>query len=241
MNNSTKIFFVFIQRYLVAFLSFARYLSILYKTSWLNRLLEQRCDLNVLCCALLAFCWSFPPLFGIGTYFVREGAGFYCSLDWHNSSTQSHIFLITLIFFNYVIPFILLVYSNLRVYCVLRHLLKSREDLFLPEAFSLSKSSYLTDRISLQKCLSDDRFKHTINRLQRLKIDRRYALITAVISIHYLIAWTPYASIELLNLTGRSTFIQRNPFLPTFCALLAKLSLIVNPIILIYTSKMTKA
>lgn len=81
---------------------------------------------------------------------------------------------------------------------------------------SLFKSAYATDRISFQinlrKCLSDARLKETTNRLQRLKIDRRYALLTAVIAIQYLIAWTPYACIELLNLTGRSTFVERNPF-----------------------------
>jgi hypothetical protein len=231
----------------VAFLSFARYLSVLHKTSWLNRLLEQNCDLNVLCCALIALCWALPPIFGLGNGFVREGVGFYCSLDWNNSSIYSRIFLISLIFFNYVIPFILLFYSNLRVCCTLYRLLKSRDDssyFSLPEAFSRSKASYLTDRVSLQidlhKYSAEVRLKETTNRLQRLKIDRRYTLMTAIIAIQYLIAWTPYACIELLNLSGRSTFVERNPFLSTFCALLAKLSLILNPIILIYTSKMTK-
>jgi hypothetical protein len=231
----------------VAFLSFTRYLSILHKTSWLNRLLEQHCDLNVLFCAVLALCWALPPLFGLGNRFVREGAGFYCSLDWDNSSIYSRIFLISLIFFNYVTPFILLVYSNLRVYCTLRYLLKSRDDskyFSLLEGFSLSKASYRTDGIPLQidlrKCLSDVRLKETTNRLQRLKIDRRYAQMTAIIAIQYLIAWTPYACIELLNISGRTRFVERNPFLATFCALLAKLSLILNPIILIYTSNMTK-
>jgi hypothetical protein len=79
-----------------------------------------------------------------------------------------------------------------------------------------------------------------VSDLQRLKIDRRYARMTAMIAAQYLIAWTPYACIEILNLSGQSTFVQRNPFLPTICALLAKLSLILNPLVLIYTSKMTK-
>ena len=215
----------------------------------MNRLLEQRCDLNVLYCALVAFFWSFPPLFGLGNRFVREGAGFYCSLDWNNTSLSSRIFLTLLILFNYVLPFILLVYSNLSVYCTLRRLLKSSNPskyFSLPRAFTLtSRSSYLTDRISLhinlRKCFSDAKLKETTNRLQRLKVDRRYAQMTAVIAIQYLIAWTPYAGIELLNLSGKSTLLQRNPFLSTFCALLAKLSLILNPIILIYTSQMTKS
>ena len=197
---------------------------------------------------LIACCWSFPPLFGFGNRFVREGAGFYCSLDWNNPSTQSRVFLISLIFFNYVLPFILLVYSNLRICCTLRRLLNSSNrtaHFSASQTLPLTKTSHATKdlplQINLRKSLSDVTLKETTNRLQRLKIDRRYALLTAVIAIQYLIAWTPYACIELLNLTGGSTFVQHNPFLPTFCALLAKLSLILNPIILIYTSKLTKA
>jgi hypothetical protein len=95
-------------------------------------------------------------------------------------------------------------------------------------------------QIDLRKCFSDVRLQQTTNRLQRLKIDRRYVLMTAIIATQYLIAWTPYACIEILNLSGKSTFLQRNSFLATFCALLAKLSLILNPIILIYTSQMAK-
>lgn len=228
----------------MAFLSFARYLSVLHKTSWLNRFLEHRCDLNVFCCMLLACCWSFPPLFRLGNRFVREGAGFYCSLDWNNPSIQSRIFLISLIFFNYVLPFILLVYSNLRICCTLRRLLNSSNRtafISTSQTCSLRNTPHATNQVCLRKSISDVTLKETTNRLQRLKIDRRYALLTAVIAIQYLIAWTPYACVELLNLTGGSTFVQHNPFLPTFCALLAKLSLILNPIILIYTSKLTKA
>lgn len=238
----------FLSRYIVAFLSFARYLSVLHKTSWLNRLFEHRCDLSVICCILLACCWSFPPFFGIVNRFIREGAGFYCSLDWNNPSFVSRLFLISLIFFNFVMPFVLLVYSNLRICCTLRHLLNSSNCTTHPstsQTISRTRNSYSKDQksleINMRKCLSDVTLKETTNRLQRLKIDRRYALLTAVIAIQYLIAWTPYACIELLNLTGGSTFVQHNPFLPTFCALLAKLSLILNPTILIYTSKLTKA
>ncbi|CAF2765359.1 unnamed protein product [Rotaria sp. Silwood2] len=233
--------------YIVALLSFSRYLSILHKPSWLNRLFEQRCDLNVLCCALLAICWTFPPIFGIGNEYVREGVGFYCSLNWKNPSIYSRIYLISVIFFNYFMPLILLVYSNLRVYFTLHHLLKSSKSpkyIRLSKTFSQSKNSDVIDRMSLEidlnRCLPDTRLEETTNRLQRLKIDRRYALITAMIAAQYLITWTPYTFVELLNVIGQSTFIQRNPFLPTLCGLLAKLSLILNPLILIYSNKMTE-
>ena len=141
-----KAFFkIFISRYIISFLSFIRYLSVLHKTSWLNRFFEQRCDLCVICCVLISICWALPPLFGIGNRFVREGVGFYCSLDWDDPSIYSRIFLIILIFFNYVVPFILLIYSNLRVYCTLYHLLKSRDNskYLLPKRLSLSKNNIL--------------------------------------------------------------------------------------------------
>ncbi|CAF1401276.1 unnamed protein product [Rotaria sp. Silwood1] len=233
--------------YIVALLSFSRYLSILHKRSWLNRLLEQHYDLNVLYCALLAICWTLPPVFGIGNKYVREGVGFYCSLNWKDPSIYSRIYLISVIFFNYFIPLILLLYSNLRVYFTLHYLLKlskSSKYISLSKTHSQSKNSIMNDRISLDidlnRCLPDIRLEETTNRLQRLKIDRRYALITAMIAAQYLITWTPYTFVEGLNVIGQNTFIQRNPFLPTLCGLLAKLSLILNPLILIYSNKMTE-
>lgn len=225
-----------ISRYIVALLSFCRYLSVLHKTSPWHRLLEKHRDASVSFCALLAIAWALPPMFHLGTRFVREGIGFYCSLDWNDSALHSRIFLITLILFNYCIPFILLVYSNVRVCCTLRRLLKSRD---YSHHLTLT-NSMVPSQIDLRKSLSDARLKETTNRLQRLKLDRRYGCMTAIIATQYLIAWTPYALIEILNVTGRTTFIQRNAFLPTYCALLAKLSLILNPLILLYTSKMTE-
>jgi hypothetical protein len=189
--------------------------------------------------------WSLPPLFGFGTKFVREGIGFYCSLDWNDQVIYSRMFLMFLIAFNYFMPFVLLVYSNLRVCCTLRRLLQTRDGSYVSSATPFISTTYMTDRfllgIDLRKCVSDARLKATTNRLQRLKLDRRYALITGIIAAQYFIAWTPYASIEILNIIGRRTFIQQNAVLPTFCALLAKLSLILNPLIFMYTSNMTQS
>ncbi len=90
--------------------------------------------------------------------------------------------------------------------------------------------------IDLRKQLIDAQLKETTNRLWRLKIDKRYAFITGIIAAQYLIIWTPYSFIVILKFTGKTTFIEHYPSLPT---LFAKISLILNPIILIYTSKMT--
>ena len=85
---------------------FSLYLSVLHKSSWLYRLLEQHREASLSCCALLAVAWALPPIFSLGTKFVRKGIGLYCSLDWNDPAVHSRIFLMFLISFNYFIPFI---------------------------------------------------------------------------------------------------------------------------------------
>jgi hypothetical protein len=226
-------------------------LNILHEPNRLNKFLEHHRDLSVLLCAIISICWSLPPFFEIGNKYIRAGVGFYCSLKWNDSSIHSRIFLISLMFFNYIIPFFLVIYTNLRVWCTIRRLLKSRCSLNystlhitspLSTAHILS-SSCLTDSVTLQndlrKLLTDVQLKETTNRLKRLKVDQRYAFLTAMIAAQYVIVWTPYAFISMLTFSGQTIFIDHYPFWPTLFALLAKFSLILNPLILIYTNKMT--
>ncbi|CAF3726433.1 unnamed protein product [Adineta steineri] len=237
--------------YMIALLSFLRYFSILHKSNWFNKFLENHRNLNTLLCALLSICWSLPPLFEIGSRYVPEGTGFYCSLEWNDPSIQSRIYVLSVIFVNYIIPFFLIIFTNVRVWYTLRCLLKSCYNSYnyrsLPINSCIIKaniisSSYIIDNkilnIELGKVLIDAQLKETTNRLQRLQIDRRYAYMTVMMAAQYFLVWTPYACVSALELIGQTTFIRQYPFLPTFFALFAKLSIILNPIILIYTSKM---
>jgi hypothetical protein len=235
----------------VALLSFLRYFSILHKSNRINKFLEDHRDSSVLLCALISLGWSLPSLFNIGTKYISEDSGFYCSLQWDDPAIHSRIFVILLIFFNYIIPFFLVIYSNLRVWCTLRHLLKSYHNLNrsslrltypLATANIISPScspNQLAFSIDLRKRLTDAQLTETTNRLQKLKIDQRYAFITAILAAQYLIIWTPYAFIVILKFTGQTMFIERYTFLPTLFALFAKISLVLNPIFMIYTNKMT--
>jgi hypothetical protein len=220
--------------YIVALLSCLRYLSILHKSSWFNKFLEHHRDFSVLLCGIISICWSTPSLFNIGNKYIPESDGFYCSLRWNDTSIYSRIFIISILFFNYILPFFLVIYSNLRVWCILRYLLKIHHNLNL----NLSTDNKIIS-IDLRKRLTDTQLKETINRLQKLKIDQRYAFITAILATQYLIVWSPYAFIVILQFTGQTGFIERHPFLPTLFALVAKIALILNPLILFYTSKMT--
>ena len=75
--------------------------------------------------------------------------------------------------------------------------------------------------------------------LSRLKVDRRFALATLFLVTEYLLSWTPYAIVALLNLF-RIEFIAQQPLVITFCAFIAKISMIINPFIYISAIKTTQ-
>jgi hypothetical protein len=71
-----------------------------------------------------------------------------------------------------------------------------------------------------------------------LKIDQRYARITAIMVGQFIIGWTPYAILALIIIHGGIEFVRQYPMFPIISELLAKFSLVFNPLILIYTNKM---
>ena len=79
-----------------------------------------------------------------------------------------------------------------------------------------------------------------MSRLQLLKVDQHYARITAIMVTQFIIAWTPYAFVAMLTFDGRNEFIRQKQILSSVCALFAKISIILNPLILIYTNKIRK-
>ncbi len=237
---------------MLVLLSIFRYINIVHKHSSFSRFLMHYRVLNVIICAFISLCWSVPPLINVGNTYTDEGIGFHCSLDWNNSAFQSRFFLYSLLICNYFLLLIILIYSNLRIYFVLRYLLKSNEYLNSSLISTILRLSLANIKSSsnliyhsrlqpnIQKCLSDRPLKRKLNRLQRLKLDRRYACITAIMVSVFIISWTPYAILALLIINGQIKFVRQYPIFSTISELLAKFSLIINPLILIYTSKMRR-
>jgi hypothetical protein len=54
----------------------------------------------------------------------------------------------------------------------------------------------------------------------------------------FIIVWTPYSILALMIINGHIDFVRQYQIFSTVSELLAKFSLIFNPLILIYTSKM---
>ena len=233
---------------MLALLSLSRYLNAYYKYSSLNRLLGHNHCLNVLFCAIITLFWTLPPLFNLGNTYTREGLGFHCSLDWTNRAFHSRLFILSLFICNYFCILFFLTYTNLRVYFLLRTLLhehKYFDRLPLSTVFRLSRSnttpsSYLTTSLVSRKQQSDVDLRRRVSRLQLLKVDQHYARITAIMVTQFIITWTPYALVALLVVYGKFEFIHQKQILSSVCALIAKISILLNPLIMIYTTKMQK-
>ena len=75
-----------------------------------------------------------------------------------------------------------------------------------------------------------------MKRLKRLRADQRFALATIFLVSEYLLSWTPYALVALLYLFNVK-FIHHQSILMTICAFIAKISMILNPVIYISTIK----
>ncbi|CAF1098266.1 unnamed protein product [Didymodactylos carnosus] len=204
--------------------------------------------------------------------------GFDCSLNWLQ---QSQAYLISAIIFIYLIPFIFLIYSNIRIYQTLRFLMYKRNDelsdyiplssgimseceqsveprlnicfcIFIrhlctkidrnaissPPLRSSTTTSESTRRI--QQKYRDVIATREANRLKRLKLDRRFAFTTFIMVAQYIICWTPYSIIAILKVCRKTNFIERHEILIVLCATLAKISIILNPAIYIYTTKISK-
>jgi hypothetical protein len=73
-------------------------------------------------------------------------------------------------------------------------------------------------------------------RLNHLQADRRFALATIFLVAEYLLSWTPYACVALLYLFDVTTIIE-HPMFVTICAFIAKVSMMINPLIYIVTIK----
>jgi hypothetical protein len=98
-----------------------------------------------------------------------------------------------------------------------------------------SRSINGTSRLVVRRAAYSFHMNHLM-RLNRLKVDRRFALATIFLVSEYLLSWTPYAIVALLYLFDIN-LISSQSVLMTICAFIAKVSMILNPFIYIATIK----
>jgi hypothetical protein len=211
--------------YMLVALSIVRYATTANSSMSIpfQRQLEKRSLCLVLMCFVMGGIWAVPPIFGRMSAYAPEGLGFHCGLDWFDRSLLGRIYFFALFVCVFFIPLIIIIYVNVYIKRTVYRLTHSKPFVLL-ELYPVCKQDHM------RRHMTDALYDKETQRLHRLYEDRRFVVATGISVVIYLIAWTPYSIVALAQVFG-DQFSLYNPWIMTTCAVLAKLSMITNPII----------
>ncbi|CAF2977777.1 unnamed protein product, partial [Rotaria sp. Silwood2] len=211
--------------YMLVALSIVRYITTANSTLSINfqHKLEEHALILVVISFILGAVWTVPPIFGHMSAYVPEGLGFHCGINWFDSTLPSRIYFLLLFIGVYFIPLIIIIYVNIYIKQTVYRLTHLHPTILI-------ELENINHENPVRKHISNTLRDKEIQRLHRLYEDRRFVIATGRSIIIYLIAWTPYSAVALAQVFG-DNYSLYHPWLMTTCALLAKLSMIVNPII----------
>lgn len=214
-----------IAMYMLVALSIVRYFTTAKSSVSIafQRQLEQRNLYIVGLCIIFGGIWAIPPLFGHMSAYSPEGLGFHCGLDWFDRTLAGRIYFFLLFLGVFFIPIIIVIYVNIYIQRTVYRLTHMRPSILLELNTDVNEEF-------VRRHVSDVCYEKESRRLHRLYEDRRFVVATGISIVIYIIAWTPYSVVALAQVFG-DQFSIYNPWLMTTCALLAKLSMITNPII----------
>ena len=211
--------------YMLVALSVLRYATTANSSMSINfqRQLEQHNLYLVVICLIFGGVWAIPPIFGRMSAYAPEGLGFHCGLDWFDRSLAGRIYFFLLFIGVFIIPLIIVIYVNIYIQRTVYRLTHFKPSLLI-------QFNSIHDDECIRRHVSDTLHDKEVRRFRRLNEDRRFVIATGISVVFYLIAWTPYSVVALAQVFGDQYFLY-NPWIMTTCAVLAKLSMITNPII----------
>ncbi|XP_051473145.1 melanopsin isoform X2 [Apus apus] len=154
---------------------------------------------------LYSLAWSLPPFFGWSAY-VPEGLLTSCSWDYTTFTPSVRAYTMLLFCFVFFIPLIAIIYSYV----------------FIFEAIKKANKS-------IQTFGSKHGNKEFQKQYQRMKNEWKMAKIALIVILLYVISWSPYSVVALVAFAGYSHVLT--PFINSIPAVIAKASVIHNPII----------
>ena len=191
-------------------------------------------------CWIFALFWTLPPLFHVWISYTPEGLGSHCSINWNDHSRSSFYYILFSFLFIYLFPLIVLIFVSLHVHQLIRNLYSYQEfqyvkqntsdhaDLSLMNRKGCFSQQKLINRTDLTAC-----YQHKAANRRRMKIQYRSIRSIIFLLSFYLIAWTPYSILAILQLL-HIEFIFHYSFLITLTAFLAKSSTISTPMAYLY-------
>ncbi|CAF3321373.1 unnamed protein product [Rotaria socialis] len=180
----------------------------------------------------LSLAFTFPLVFDYFNSYMPEGLGFHCSINWQDSSSIGRAYILSSFIFMYFIPLTILVFVNVQAHLIVRRI-------YTKENLHSTFINYMHQKNATRKSRQEVDYKNTLvhKYCVRVATDRKrfrtdYRFLRAIIFLvsSYLIAWTPYSVIAVLQLLNIG-FIFDHAFLITLSAFIAKLSVILSPLV----------
>ena len=206
-------------------LSVHRYLSL----SPYNRLLSCRC--STITCWFLSIALTFPLLFDYLNSYQPEGLGFHCSINWQASSKLSRLHIFISFIFLYFLPLITLLFVNIRTHFIVRNIyIKQLNSIFVQDFRYSSSMTTHQQGNDFEKANMNKYYVREATNRKHFRMHHQSLRATVFLVSVYLIAWTPYSTIAILQLLN-AQFIFEHPFLITLSAVVAKLSVVLTPLV----------
>ena len=216
--------------YTMSLLALIQYIRLFYTSSIFYRIIDHKHSALIPFVGwFLSFLWSTPPFMNVDPGFVREGQGFDCGLNWKKITRRSQTYLLLAFIFIYFLPLFTLIFTHLRILRAIRKLIHRRYPV-LCNGVQVTPDEVRYRLIGMFTVAES-------NRLKRLRIDRRFAQATMITVVHYILAWTPYATCGMIQMALSMRYIdyQLPSMVLTASALTAKMAVIAQSTVYFYT------
>lgn len=180
----------------------------------------------------LSLAFTFPLLFDYFNTYMPEGLGFHCSINWQSRSKKSRLYILLSFIMMYFIPLAILIFVSARSHSFIRNIYSQCH-------LSLSFSRNVDEKETKTKFQQTNSFKHSYaneccvakaTNCKRLRADYQFLRAIVFLVGSYILAWTPYSIVAVMQLLNVK-FIFKHAALITMCALIAKTSVILTPIV----------
>ena len=187
---------------------------------------------SALLCWTASLIFTFPLVFDYLNSYLPEGLGFHCSINWKDRSSPRRLYIFVAFLMMYFLPLLVLVLFSFRAHTVIQTV-QARYD-FDHRDLSISQqppSLPIGRRMNYAERTHDSSYyvRH-VNRQKRLRMDYRFFRAILFVIGNYLLAWTPYSIVAVLQLLNVQ-WIFNHAFLMTLSAFLAKSSVISAPFV----------
>nr|BAF95844.1 opsin [Podocoryna carnea] len=190
-------------------LSFMRLLSVTQPLKAVEWIKTRRYSIYlILPSCIYGFMWGIFPLIGWSEYAPELGSNKRCTIDLHSEDNATRSYLYSLLLFCYVLP---LTTMTINFYKIRKKIIE--------QSVKLSQNR---ERI----------------RTNRIKRERRLAIATFVMTVVFLVAWTPYA--VAIFIIGFQKRVDEAWFFMDYSSLLAKSSTFFNPLIYVLMHRKCK-